>query len=49
MAIEFTMWIVVCIGDQTTKIVHNIDFVLLLMQVLFTVLGANYWMGNIGV
>ena len=49
MAIEFTMWIVVCIGDQTTKIVHNIDFVLRLMQVLITVLGANYRMGDIGV
>ena len=49
MAIEFTMWIVVCIGDQTTKIVHNIDSVLRLMQVLITVLGANYRMGDIGV
>ena len=38
MAIEFPMRIVVCIGDQTTKIVHNIDFVLRLMQVLLTVL-----------
>lgn len=43
------MWIVVCIGDQTTKIVHNIDFVLRLMQVLFTALGANYRMGDIKV
>ena len=49
MAIEFPMWIVVCVGDQTTKIVLNIDFVLRLMQVLFTVLGANYGMGDIGV
>ena len=30
------------LGDQTTKIVLNIDFVLQLMRVLFTVLGANY-------
>ena len=49
MAIEFPMWIVVCVGDQITKIVLNIDFVLWLMQVLFTVLGANYRMGDIGV
>ena len=49
MAIEFPMWIVVCVGDQTTKIVLNIDFVLRLMQVLVTVLGANYRKGDIGV
>ena len=37
------------LGNQTTKIVLNVDFVLRLMQVLFTVSGANYRMGDIGV